>query len=192
MNTRLFFFACILIIGTAWGQKNPEQKTVNLEEVTVDGDNIDSKLQKKINKLKSPKWLTIIGNKGSFEDNKSSYIAKNSFESRQENSGRLVNQTRGQFVYDNVGVNRNSQYDYDRLESRLIQVALVHPEVTSVDIRITANCDGYQGVQFLYIFKEDLDLLRAVNSIERFAKKIKTSDLTVIRKIQIITQELCL
>ena len=51
MNTRLFFFACILIIGAAWGQKNPEQKTVNLEEVTVDGDNIDSKLQKKINRF---------------------------------------------------------------------------------------------------------------------------------------------
>lgn len=172
-------------------QTSEQPKEISLSEVALTSKKWSKKDQRRIQKLQNPKWLEVLGTKGFFTDNKSAYVATNSFESRQYNSGRLVSQSREKFVYNNVGINRNYEYDYARLEKRIIQLALFRPEIKDLEIKIESNCEGYQDIQYLILLERDLVLLRQVNSVQRFLNNVVVSDPTVIRKIQVITKELC-
>lgn len=152
----------------------------------------EKRLAKRIEKMSTPKWLKISGNKASFVDNKNSYIASNSFDDRMQNNGRMNNNGRKNLVYDNVGVNRNSSLDYSRIESRLIQISLFLPEIKEVEVQIEINCDGtYKDVQYLVIANEDLKALRRMNTREDFLRDTRVTDLTVFRKIEMIHATLC-
>lgn len=182
----LFLFLSI----TIQGQKLDSSKPIDLDVVEVSSKKA-KKLAKKIEKLKHPKWLTVVGNKGFFVDNKSSYVANNSFEARQQNTGRLLKQTREELVYGNIGINRSSEYDYDRLEKRIIQLVLFRPDLREMEIQIEANCDGFQDVQFLILSDSDLELIRKINSQENFLNNFTVTEPTVFRKMQFVTQDLC-
>lgn len=152
----------------------------------------EKRLAKRIEKMSTPKWLKISGNKASFVDNKNSYIASNSFDDRIQNNGRMNNNGRKNLVYDNVGVNRNSSLDYSRIESRLIQISLFLPEIKEVEVQIEINCDGtYKDVQYLVIANEDLKALRRMNTREDFLRDTRVTDPTVFRKIEMIHATLC-
>ncbi len=167
----------------------------NGKEITLDEVKISSKKErrkrKQIEKLKNPKWLKVVGEKGFFTDNKSVYIANNSFEARQQYNGRALNQSREELVYGNIGINRSGQFDYDRLETKVIQLALFRPELEELEIKVAASCDGYQDIQYLFLIESDLKLLRKVNTIENFIKGFKVTDPTVFRKMEFITNTLC-
>lgn len=181
----LFLSACFLLHSqTSTG------KQIDLDVVQVSSKKA-KKLAKKIEKLKHPKWLTVVGNKGFFVDNKSSYVANNSFEARQQNTGRLMNQTREELVYGNIGINRSSEYDYDRLEKRIIQMVLFRPDLKEMEIQIQASCKGYQDVQFFVLSSSDLELVRKVNNQENFLKNFTVTEPTVFRKMQLVTKDLC-
>ncbi|MGA0431259.1 MAG: hypothetical protein ACO3M9_04675 [Flavobacteriaceae bacterium] len=189
---RLFFYLLLCTTACSVAQQTSEQpKEISLSEVALTSKKWSKKDQRRIQKLQNPKWLEVLGTKGFFTDNKSAYVATNSFESRQYNSGRLVSQSREKFVYNNVGINRNYEYDYARLEKRIIQLALFRPEIKDLEIKIESNCEGYQDIQYLILLERDLVLLRQVNSVQRFLNNVVVSDPTVIRKIQVITKELC-
>ena len=189
---RLFFYLLLCTTACSVAQQTSEQpKEISLSEVALTSKKWSKKDQRRIQKLQNPKWLEVLGTKGFFTDNKSAYVATNSFESRQYNSGRLVSQSREKFVYNNVGINRNYEYDYARLEKRIIQLALFRPEIKNLEIKIESNCEGYQDIQYLILLERDLVLLRQVNSVQRFLNNVVVSDRTVIRKIQVITKELC-
>lgn len=175
---------------TIYAQETSSSKQIDLDVVEVSSKKA-KKLAKKIEKLKNPKWLTVVGNKGFFVDNKSSYVANNSFEARQQNTGRLLKQTREELVYGNIGINRSSEYDYDRLEKRIVQLVLFRPDLKEMEIQIEANCEGYQDVQFLVLSTSDLKLIRAVNSQENFLKNFTVTEPTVFRKMQFVTKDLC-
>lgn len=167
----------------------------NGKEITLDEVKISSKKErrkrKQIEKLKNPKWLKVVGEKGFFTDNKSVYIANNSFEARQQYNVRALNQSREELVYGNIGINRSGQFDYDRLETKVIQLALFRPELEELEIKVAASCDGYQDIQYLFLIESDLKLLRKVNTIENFIKGFKVTDPTVFRKMEFITNTLC-
>lgn len=167
----------------------------NGKEIALDEVKISSKKErrerKQIEKLKNPKWLKVVGEKGFFTDNKSAYIANNSFEARQQYNGRALNQSREELVYGNIGINRSGQFDYDRLETKVIQLALFRPELEELEIKVAASCDGYQDIQYLFLIESDLKLLRKVNTIENFIKGFKVTDPTVFRKMEFITNTLC-
>jgi len=189
---RLLFYLILCTTACSVAQQTSEQpKEISLSEVALTSKKWSKKDQRRIQKLQNPKWLEVLGTKGFFTDNKSAYVATNSFESRQYNSGRLVSQSREKFVYNNVGINRNYEYDYARLEKRIIQLALFRPEIKDLEIKIESNCEGYQDIQYLILLERDLVLLRQVNSVQRFLNNVVVSDPTVIRKIQVITKELC-
>jgi len=189
---RLFFYLLLCTTACSVAQQTSEQpKEISLSEVALTSKKWSKKDQRRIQKLQNPKWLEVLGTKGFFTDNKSAYVATNSFESRQYNSGRLVSQSREKFVYNNVGINRNYEYDYARLEKRIIQLALFRPEIKDLEIKIESNCEGYQDIQYLILLERDLVLLRQVNSVQRFLNNVVVSDPTVIRKIHVITKELC-
>jgi hypothetical protein len=189
---RLLFYLLLCTTACSVAQQTSEQpKEISLSEVALTSKKWSKKDQRRIQKLQNPKWLEVLGTKGFFTDNKSAYVATNSFESRQYNSGRLVSQSREKFVYNNVGINRNYEYDYARLEKRIIQLALFRPEIKDLEIKIESNCEGYQDIQYLILLERDLVLLRQVNSVQRFLNNVVVSDPTVIRKIQVITKELC-
>lgn len=189
---RLLFYLLLCTTACSVAQQTSEQpKEISLTEVALTSKKWSKKDQRRIQKLQNPKWLEVLGTKGFFTDNKSAYVATNSFESRQYNSGRLVSQSREKFVYNNVGINRNYEYDYARLEKRIIQLALFRPEIKDLEIKIESNCEGYQDIQYLILLERDLVLLRQVNSVQRFLNNVVVSDPTVIRKIQVITKELC-
>ncbi len=189
---RLLFYLLLCTTACSVAQQTSEQpKEISLSEVALTSKKWSKKDQRRIQKLQNPKWLEVLGTKGFFTDNKSAYVATNSFESRQYNSGRLVSQSREKFVYNNVGINRNYEYDYARLEKRIIQLALFRPEIKDLEIKIESNCEGYQDIQYLILLERDLVLLRQVNSVQRFLNNVVVSDPTVIRKIQVITNELC-
>lgn len=167
----------------------------NGKEITLDEVKISSKKErrkrKQIEKLKNPKWLKVVGEKGFFTDNKNAYISNNSFEARQQYNGRVLNQSREELVYGNIGINRSGQFDYDRLETKVIQLALFRPELEELEIKVAASCDGYQDIQYLFLIESDLILLRKVNTIENFLKGFKVTDPTVFRKMEFITNTLC-
>ena len=166
------------------------EQEIQLQEVKISSKK-ERRKRKQMEKLKNPKWLKVKGDKGFFTDNKSSYIARNSFEARQQYNGRALQQSREDLVYSNVGINRGGNYDYDRLETRIIQLALFRPELNELEIKVAANYDGYQDIQYLFLIDSDLNALRAVNTIENFTKGFKVTDPTVFRKIEFITNTLC-
>ena len=165
-------------------------KEIDLDEVKISSKK-ERRKRKQIEKLKNPKWLKIVGEKGFFTDNKSAYIANNSFEARQQYNGRALNQSREELVYGNIGINRSGQFDYDRLETKVIQLALFRPELEELEIKVAASCDSYQDIQYLFLIESDLKLLRKVDTIENFIKGFKVTDPTVFRKMEFITNTLC-
>lgn len=188
----MLFYPLFFLIGVASAQNDISsiEDEIKLKEVKISSKK-ERRKKKQIEKLKHPKWLKVLGDKGFFTDNKSSYIARNSFEARQQYNGRALQQTREELVYSNIGINRSGNYDYDRLETRIIQLALFLPEINELEIKIAANCDGFQDIQYLFLIDTDLKLLREVNTIDNFIKGFKVSDPTVFRKIEFITNTLC-
>jgi hypothetical protein len=188
MRIQILLYGLLIgsFFGTAQEATTDTSQAIPLEEVSL-----TSTAWTKQEKRKIQKWLKVVGTKGFFTDNKSAYVATNSFESRQYNAGRLVNQSREKFVYNNVGINRNYEYDYARLEKRIIQLALFRPDLKDLEIKVEANCEGFQDIQYLILLERDLILLRKVNTPQRFMNNVVVSDPTVMRKIQAITKELC-
>lgn len=185
------FVIMFLPAGDLFGQNVADEKQeIQLEEVKISSKK-ERRKRKQIEKLKNPKWLKVVGNKGFFTDNKSAYIARNSFEARQQYNGRALQQTREELVYSNIGINRSGKFDYDRLETRIIQIALFRPELMELEIKVAANCEGFQDIQYLFLIDEDLKLVREINSIDNFIKGFKVTDPTVFRKMEFITNTLC-
>lgn len=174
----------------AQNEAQPNGREIVVEEVKISSKK-ERRKRKQIEKLKNPKWLKVVGTKGFFTDNKSAYIASNSFEARQQYNGRALNQSREELVYGNIGINRSGQFDYDRLETKVIQLALFRPELEELEVKVAANCDGYQDIQYLFLIESDLKLLRKVNTIDNFIKGFKVTDPTVFRKMEFITNTLC-
>ncbi|MFZ9057500.1 MAG: hypothetical protein ACO2ZG_06675 [Flavobacteriaceae bacterium] len=193
MRIQILLYGLLIgsFFGTAQEATTETSQAIPLEEVSLTSTAWTKQEKRKIQKLQNPKWLKVVGTKGFFTDNKSAYVATNSFESRQYNAGRLVNQSREKFVYNNVGINRNYEYDYARLEKRIIQLALFRPNLKDLEIKVEANCEGFQDIQYLILLERDLILLRKVNTPQRFMNNVVVSDPTVMRKIQAITKELC-
>lgn len=195
MNITSIYWSFFVLIfgfnlGFAQDDSQNSQKEIQLEEVRISSKK-ERRRQKQIEKLKNPKWLKVVGTKGFFTDNKSSYIARNSFEARQQYNGRALQQTREELVYSNIGINRSGKFDYDRLETRIIQLALFRPEINELEIQVAASCDGFQDIQYLFLIDEDLKLVREINSIDNFMKGFKVTDPTVFRKMEFITNTLC-
>lgn len=181
----LFFF----VFSVSYAQQ--ASATVITLEGNLENVKKSKRLKKKIEKMKNPKWLKVVGDVGFFVDNKSSYVANNSFESRQQYSGRALNQSREELVYGNIGINRSGQYDYDRLETRITQIALFRPEIKELEIQIAGSCDGYQDIQYLFLIQDDLRLVREINTQANFLKGFKVTEPTVFRKMEAVTQTLC-
>ena len=184
----LVLFQAIQLNAQNLDQSDPEE--IVLEEVKISSKK-ERRKRKQIEKLKNPKWLKTVGTKGFFTDNKNAYIANNSFEARQQYNGRALNQSREELVYGNIGINRSGQYDYDRLETKVIQLALFRPELDELEVKVAASCDGYQDIQYLFLIESDLKLLRKVNTIDNFIKGFKVTDPTVFRKMEFIANALC-
>ena len=184
----LVLFQAIQLNAQNMDQSDPEE--IVLEEVKISSKK-ERRKRKQIEKLKNPKWLKTVGTKGFFTDNKNAYIANNSFEARQQYNGRALNQSREELVYGNIGINRSGQYDYDRLETKVIQLALFRPELDELEVKVAASCDGYQDIQYLFLIESDLKLLRKVNTIDNFIKGFKVTDPAVFRKMEFIANALC-
>ena len=143
------------------------------------------RLQKKMEKLEQPKWLTIKNGRGYFRDDKNSYVKRVALEANEQNTGRLV--TDGSNFYIN-----KSGYDYERLEKNIIQVALFVPEVKDLEIEVVATCsENYRDVQFLFIYDYDLERLRNTNQKENFLRNYIVTDPQVFSRLQLITENLC-
>jgi len=145
----------------------------------------EQRLQKKMEKLEQPKWLKIKNGKGYFKDDKNSYVKRVALEANEQNTGRLVSE--GSDFYIN-----KSGYDYERLEKKIIQVALFIPEVRELEIEVVATCkENYRDVQFLFIYEYDLERLRNTNQKENFLKNYIVTDPQVFSRLQLITENLC-
>ena len=186
----LFVLLCCSQLSAQTDNAPEEGKEIQLKEIKISSKK-ERRKKKQIEKLKDPKWLKVVGNKGFFTDNKSAYVANNSFEARQQYNGRALNQSREELVYGNIGINRSGQFDYDRLETKVIQLALFRPDLEELEIKVAASCDGYQDIQYLFLIESDLKLLRKVNTVDNFIKGFKVSDPTVFRKMEFITNTLC-
>lgn len=143
------------------------------------------RLQNKMEKLERPKWLTIKKGRGYFKDDKNSYVKRVALEANEQDTGRLVSE--GSDFYIN-----KSGYDYERLEKRIIQVALFVPEVKDLEIEIVATCpENYRDVQFLFIYDYDLDRIRNTNQKQNFIRNYIVTDPQVFSRLQLITENLC-
>ncbi len=145
----------------------------------------EQRLQKKMEKLEQPKWLKIKNGKGYVKDDKNSYVKRVALEANEQNTGRLVSE--GSDFYVN-----KSGYDYERLEKKIIQVALFVPEVRELEIEVVATCkENYRDVQFLFIYEYDLERLRNTNQKENFLKNYIVTDPQVFSRLQLVTENLC-
>tara|TARA_S200000501_G_scaffold107653_1_gene101045 strand:+ start:7717 stop:8163 length:447 start_codon:yes stop_codon:yes gene_type:complete len=100
---------------------------------------------RKQKKLANPSWLTVKKGRGYFKGDKNSYVKRVALEADEQSSGGLLSKA------SNFYLNK-SGYDYERLQKRIIQVALFVPEVAELEIEVVANCkENYRGVQFLLI-----------------------------------------
>lgn len=141
--------------------------------------------QKKLEKLANPSWLTVKKGRGYFKDDKNSYVKRVALEANEQNSGRLVSE--GSDFYVN-----KSGYDYERLEKRIIQVALFVPVVAELEIEVVATCkENYRDVQFLIIYGHDLERLRKTNQKQNFIKNYIVTDPQVFSRLQLVTENLC-
>ena len=144
------------------------------------------RFQKKMEKLKQPNWLIIKNGRGYFRDDKNSYVKRVALEANEQNTGRLV--TEGSNFYI-----KKSGYDYERLEKKIIQVALFLPEVKDLEIEVVATCsENYRDVQFLFIYDYDLERLRNTNQKENFLKNYIVTHPQVFSRLQLITENLCI
>lgn len=141
--------------------------------------------QKKLEKLANPSWLTVKKGRGYFKDDKNSYVKRVALEANEQISGRLLSE--GSDFYLN-----KSGYDYERLEKRIIQVALFVPKVAELEIEVVANCkENYRDVQFLLIYGHDLERLRNINKKQNFIKNYIVTDPQVFSRLQLVTENLC-
>lgn len=141
--------------------------------------------QKKLEKLANPSWLTVKKGRGYFKDDKNSYVKRVALEANEQISGRLLSE--GSDFYLN-----KSGYDYERLEKRIIQVALFVPKVAELEIEVVATCkENYRDVQFLLIYGHDLERLRNINKKQNFIKNYIVTDPQVFSRLQLVTENLC-
>ncbi|MGD2004994.1 MAG: hypothetical protein PVJ91_03185 [Flavobacteriaceae bacterium] len=136
-------------------------------------------------KLASPNWLKVKNGRGYFKDDKNAYVKRVALEANEQNSGRLVSE--GSDFYVN-----KSGYDYERLEKKIIQVALFVPEVRELEIEVVATCkENYRDVQFLLIYGHDLERLRNTNQKQNFVKNYIVTDPQVFSRLRTVTENLC-
>lgn len=141
--------------------------------------------QKKMGKLASPNWLKVKNGRGYFKDDKNAYVKRVALEANEQNTGRLVSE--GSDFYVN-----KSGYDYERLEKKIIQVALFVPEVRELEIEVVATCkENYRDVQFLLIYEHDLERLRNTNQKQNFVKNYIVTDPQVFSRLRTVTENLC-
>lgn len=166
----LILFFCVFLINPSqlYGQSKKELRK-----------------QKKFEKLANPSWLTVKKERGYFKDDKNSYVKRVALEANEQSSGRLLSE--GSDFYLN-----KSGYDYERLEKRIIQVALFVPKVAELEIEVVATCkENYRDVQFLLIYGHDLERLRNINKKQNFIKNYIVTDPQVFSRLQLVTENLC-
>lgn len=172
-----------------------------LSQKTFSQSRNEKKLSKYILKLNNPKWLKINNNKAYFKYNISSSLSRVSSTSNDQ-VGRLNNgQSKTQkFLYNKSG------YDYDKLEKRIIQVAVFKPRVKILEIDLIANCRGnainsydklnnsqssFQGLSSLYIDENQLNHLRKINTQSNFIKNNTVSDQIIMDNISRSINQIC-
>lgn len=156
----------------------------------------NKKLEKKLRKLQNPKWLTIIdGYIGRFTDDKSTYRKNPSFEANFDSKIKSTQGQRADLLY-------GYKYGYDKLEKRIIQIVLFRPEITEIQVTIKANCNdhmkgdfssefGYQGIQMLYLYERDIEIIRKINKVEFFLADQKVTHPSIHQKMIYAINNLC-
>ena len=161
----------------------------------------EKKIAKYLLKLNNPKWLKINNEKAYFKHYISSSPSRVSTTSNDQ-VGRL---NKGQSKTQNFLYNK-SGYDYDKLEKKIIQVALFKPKIKILEIDLFANCKGnsidnydklnnsfisFQGVSSLFIDENQLNQLRKINTQSNFIKNIKVSDQIIMDNLSRIINQIC-
>ena len=161
----------------------------------------DKKKTKLLLKLNKPKWLKINNEKAYFRHNISSLPSKVSTTSSDQigrlNSGQSKTQ---KFLYNKFG------YDYDKIESKIIQIALFKPEIKILEIDLIANCKGssidnydksnnsfesFQGISSVYIDENQLYNLRKINSKSNFINNVLVSDQIIMDNLSRSINQIC-
>ena len=162
----------------------------------------DKNKSKLLLKLSNPKWLTINNNKAFFRHNISSFPNRVSITSADQ-IGRLNNgQSKTQkFLYNKSG------YDYEKLENKIIQVALFKSEIQTLEIDIIARCKGnsidnydksnnsfisFQGISSLFIDEGQLIQLRKINTKANFINNVKVSDQIIMDNLSRLINQICM
>ena len=156
----------------------------------------NKKLEKKLRKLQNPRWLTVIdGYIGRFTDDKDTYRKNASFEANFDSKIKTTIGQRADLLY-------GYKYGYDKLEKRIIQIVLFRPEITEIQVTIKANCNdhmkgdfssefGYQGIQMLYLYERDLEIIRKINKVEFFLADQKVTHPSILQKMLYAINNLC-
>ena len=162
----------------------------------------DKKRVKLLLKLSNPKWLKINNKKAFFKHNISSSPSRVSTTSSDQigrlNSGQSKTQ---KFLYNKSG------YDYDKLENKIIQVALFKPNVQTLEIDLIARCKGnsidnydksnnsftsFQGLSSVFIDNNQLNQLRKINNKDNFIRNVKVSDQIIMDNLSRIINQICM
>ena len=162
----------------------------------------DKKRVKLLLKLSNPKWLKINNKKAFFKHNISSSPSRVSTTSSDQigrlNSGQSKTQ---KFLYN------KSDYDYDKLENKIIQVALFKPNVQTLEIDLIARCKGnsidnydksnnsftsFQGLSSVFIDNNQLNQLRKINNKDNFIRNVKVSDQIIMDNLSRIINQICM
>jgi len=164
--------------------------------------NNDKKKDNILLKLSNPKWLKINNNKAFFRHNLSSSPNRVSITSADQ-IGRINN---GQSKTQNFLYNK-SGYDYDKLENKIIQVALFKSEIQTLEIDIIARCKGnsidnydksnnsfisFQGISSLFIDEGQLIQLRKINTKANFINNVKVSDQIIMDNLSRLINQICM
>ncbi len=162
----------------------------------------DKKRVKLLLKLSNPKSLKINNKKAFFKHNISSSPSRVSTTSSDQigrlNSGQSKTQ---KFLYNKSG------YDYDKLENKIIQVALFKPNVQTLEIDLIARCKGnsidnydksnnsftsFQGLSSVFIDNNQLNQLRKINNKDNFIRNVKVSDQIIMDNLSRIINQICM
>ncbi len=162
----------------------------------------EKKESKLLLKLNSPKWLKINNKKAYFKHNLSASPTRSSMTSSDQigrlNSGQSKTQ---KFLYNKIG------YDFDKLEYKIIQVAIFKPEILILEIDLIARCKGnsidnfdksnnsfvsFQGISSVYIDNNQLEQLRKINNKYNFVKNIKVSDQIIMDNLRRAIDQICM
>jgi len=164
--------------------------------------NNDKKKDNILLKLSNPKWLKINNNKAFFRHNLLSSPNRVSITSADQ-IGRINN---GQSKTQNFLYNK-SGYDYDKLENKIIQVALFKSEIQTLEIDIIARCKGnsidnydksnnsfisFQGISSLFIDEGQLIQLRKINTKANFINNVKVSDQIIMDNLSRLINQICM